>query len=280
MASNAENVSNWWRHHVITKQSLSIPCHIYNISVMSTNFTKLTGVLYYFVMEGYIIHQWSLLLYLNPSMAKVITSIIKCVVISLNYSQMSTVQLSDQPILNTYYGSIGLIKWKHFPCYLLFVRGIHGSPVNSPHRGQWRGALMFSLIWAWINRWVNNRETGDWRRHRAHYDVIVMTIITVTVNDFTLNTTNILAQTNITIHVIQHAYKFGCVHFCYNLSIYNTKQTQQNHVTHCRYRGIVYELYRNVCTDCVLFLTPLFIQNRFLFKDGDVTFILFVNVTL
>ena len=38
---------------------------------------------------------------------------------------------------------------------------------------QWRGALMFSLIWAWLNGWVNNREAGDLRRHRAHYDVTV-----------------------------------------------------------------------------------------------------------
>ena len=38
------------------------------------------------------------------------------------------------------------IKWKHFPRYLPFVRGIHRSPVNSPRKGQWRGALMFSLI--------------------------------------------------------------------------------------------------------------------------------------
>ena len=34
--------------------------------------------------------------------------------------------------------------------------------------------LMFSLICAWINRWVNNREASDLRRHRAHYNVIVM----------------------------------------------------------------------------------------------------------
>ena len=33
---------------------------------------------------------------------------------------------------------------------------------------------MFSLICAWINGWVNNRKAGDLRRHRAHYDVIVM----------------------------------------------------------------------------------------------------------
>ena len=64
-------------------------------------------------------------------------------------------------------------KWKRFPRYWPFVRGIHRSPVNSPHKGQWRGALMFSLIYAWINGWVNNREAGDLRRHRAHYDVIV-----------------------------------------------------------------------------------------------------------
>ena len=51
---------------------------------------------------------------------------------------------------------------------LLFVRGIHRWPVNSPHKGQWRGALMFSLTCAWINDWVNNRGAGDLRRHRAH----------------------------------------------------------------------------------------------------------------
>ena len=67
-----------------------------------------------------------------------------------------------------------VIKWKHFPRYWPFVRGIHRSPVNSPHKGQWRGALMFSLICAWINGWVNNREAGDLRRHRDHYDVIAM----------------------------------------------------------------------------------------------------------
>ena len=69
-----------------------------------------------------------------------------------------------------------VIKWKHFPRYWPFVRGIHRSPVNSPHKGQWRGALMFTLICARINGWVNNREAGDLRRYRAHYDVIVMVI--------------------------------------------------------------------------------------------------------
>ena len=67
-----------------------------------------------------------------------------------------------------------VIKWKHFPRYWPFVRGIHRSPVNSPHKGQWRGVLMFTLICARINDWVNTREAGDLRRNLAHYDVIVM----------------------------------------------------------------------------------------------------------
>ena len=37
-----------------------------------------------------------------------------------------------------------IIKWKHFPRHWPFVRGIHRSPGNSPHKGQWRGALIFS----------------------------------------------------------------------------------------------------------------------------------------
>ena len=67
-----------------------------------------------------------------------------------------------------------VIKWKHFPRYWPFVQGIHRPPVNSLHKGQWRGALMFSLICAWMNGWVNNREAGDLKRHHAHYDVTVM----------------------------------------------------------------------------------------------------------
>ena len=67
-----------------------------------------------------------------------------------------------------------VIKWKYLLRYWPFVRGIHRSLVNSPHKGQWRGALMFSLICVWINGWVN---TGDLRRYRAHCDVIVMDLL-------------------------------------------------------------------------------------------------------
>ena len=66
------------------------------------------------------------------------------------------------------------VKWKLFPFYWPFVRGIHRSPMNSLHKGQWHGALMFSLISSSINGWVNNREAGDLRCHCAPYDLTVM----------------------------------------------------------------------------------------------------------
>ena len=51
-------------------------------------------------------------------------------------------------------------------------------------KGQWRRALMSSLICAWTNGWVNSREAGDLRRHRTHHDVTLMhTIISVAVNN-------------------------------------------------------------------------------------------------
>ena len=65
-----------------------------------------------------------------------------------------------------------ILKWKHFSRYWPFVRGIHRSP--GALNGQWRWVLVFSLICAWINGWVNNREAGDLRRHHANFDVIVM----------------------------------------------------------------------------------------------------------
>ena len=68
--------------------------------------------------------------------------------------------------------------WRHqmetFSALLALCAGNSPVPVNSPHKGQWRRALMFYLIYDWRNSWVNNREAGDLRRHPAHYHVIVM----------------------------------------------------------------------------------------------------------
>ena len=68
--------------------------------------------------------------------------------------------------------------WCHqmepFSALLAICEG--NSPVSGefPHKGQWRGALVFSLICARINDWVNNGDTGDLRRFHTHYDVTVM----------------------------------------------------------------------------------------------------------
>ena len=70
-------------------------------------------------------------------------------------------------------------RWWHYQMETLsallnLCAGINRSPVNSTHKDQWRGAWMFSLIWAWTNGCVNIRDAADLRRHRAHNDVIVM----------------------------------------------------------------------------------------------------------
>ena len=88
-------------------------------------------------------------------------------------------------VISEYWCHDDVIKWKYFPRYWPFVRGIHRSPVNSPHKGQWRGAFMFPLIcalnkrlskqsWGW---WFETLSSPLWRHCNArlnHYDVIVM----------------------------------------------------------------------------------------------------------
>ena len=95
-------------------------------------------------------------------------------IIKLKWSKVCFCQCLGEGPHTTHWKHDNFIKWKHLPRYWPFVRGIHRSPVNSPHKGQWRRALMFSLICAWIEGSVKNREAGDLRCHCAHYDVIVM----------------------------------------------------------------------------------------------------------
>ena len=71
-----------------------------------------------------------------------------------------------------------VIKWKHFPQYWLFARGIHRS-WWIPRTKASHAELLSSMICPRINCWVNNRKAGDLRRHRAHYDTTVMSYISV-----------------------------------------------------------------------------------------------------
>ena len=129
-ASNAENISIWWRHHV-------------NCWLM-------------FWTAGEIG--------------------------SYDYPSAIEVTLKDMDNIDLFQTTTKHNKtwWRHpmeiFSALLAICAGVHRWPVNSPHSGQWRGALMFSLICAWMNGWVSNRKAGDLRRNRARYDVKVMAI--------------------------------------------------------------------------------------------------------
>ena len=103
----------------------------------------------------------------------------------LTYWQLGNIVNGKNGNLLKIFSHDDVIKWKPFPRYWPFVRGIHRSPETSPHEGQWRGALVFCLICAWINAWVNNPKAGDLRRHRAHYDVIVMESVPVDLIKYT-----------------------------------------------------------------------------------------------
>ena len=94
-----------------------------------------------------------------------------------------------------------VIKWKYFPHYWPFVRGILWSPVNSPHKSQWRGTLIFSFICAWIIGWVHTRDAGDLRRHRSHYGVNVMWEINID-TDFVTPANKPLSGAILTIYVV------------------------------------------------------------------------------
>ena len=82
-----------------------------------------------------------------------------------------------------------IIKWKLFPRYCPFVKGIRRSPVDPHHKGQWHGALSF-FICAWTNGWANNRDAGDLRHHGTHYSITVMNMangcMNISLTEFTL----------------------------------------------------------------------------------------------
>ena len=71
--------------------------------------------------------------------------------------------------------------WRHqmetYSASLAICSGKSPLPGEFPAQRPVTQSFDFSLVCVRINGWVNNRETGDLRRHRAHYDVIVMMFI-------------------------------------------------------------------------------------------------------
>ena len=144
-ASNAENVSIWWRHHA--------KFHL----------------------------KWQIRVFYKPNPVQTMQTFDTSRALSLRPSWCSqSAKLIGNWLVSWYYVIPHGINswWRHqmetFAALLALGAGNSPVTVNSPHKGQWREALMLSLICAWINSWVNNRESSDLRRHRAHYDVIVM----------------------------------------------------------------------------------------------------------
>ena len=54
-----------------------------------------------------------------------------------------------------------VIQWKHFPRYWPFVRGMHRSPMDSRHKAQWRGALVFSFDLR-LNKRLSKQSKRRW----------------------------------------------------------------------------------------------------------------------
>ena len=150
--SNKQSNSHWFRRHGVRKTSLQLITkgHLFCTVVTDNN--------------GFRRHPIAFC-----SLSEQDTFGLENVVISWTHDEFKS-QLRRSPVYMASHDDG--VKWKHFPRYWPFVRGIHRSPVNSPHKGQWRGALRFSLICTRINGRVNNLEAGDLRCHSAHYDVM------------------------------------------------------------------------------------------------------------
>ena len=119
-----------------------------------------------------------------------------------------------------------------FSALLALCAWIHRPPVNSPHKGQWRGALVFFFISAWIKGWVNNlnnREAGDLRRH---YDIIVMNSDKSDVNIWVILVVNIFSLLCVYVSLQWRHNERDCVwnHRRLNclLNCYFRRRSQQN----------------------------------------------------
>ena len=65
-----------------------------------------------------------------------------------------------------------ILPWHWSPlCYWPFVRGIHWSSMDSPHKRLAAQALIFSLMLAWTNCWTNMPVPGYLTRYDTHVKV-------------------------------------------------------------------------------------------------------------
>ena len=92
--------------------------------------------------------------------------LVNCHAMEVNPARLSSViilglKTAQDRRMHMYMYHDDVIKWKHFPCYWLFMRGIHRSPVYSPHKGQWRRSfdVFFHLH---LNKRLSKQSRGWW----------------------------------------------------------------------------------------------------------------------
>ena len=147
MASNAENVSIWWRHHGVTiRWSLQMGT-LFNVVFFSNDLTIVISIrseISFALIRFLLIRSCPLFKRVWYSSCTGFQYFVAIILLKFGWKQITIptgliIGCVDQGDDN---------KWKHFPRYGPFVRGIQRSSVYSPHKGQQRGALMFSLICA------------------------------------------------------------------------------------------------------------------------------------
>ena len=132
----------------------------------------------------------------------------------------------DENILQnvSHFVRASLSWWRHqmetFSALLALCAGNWPVPVNSPHKGQWRGALMFSLICARIKDWVNNREAGDLRRHHGHYDVNVMWWLSCSLNAWHVAISAVCLNDTISMIILVQSYGILFIYYYNNAYVH------------------------------------------------------------
>ena len=163
-------MSIWWRHHGASSMGTSIALVSIRPSIRPWGFRKLYGELAIYTTMA---RQWGL------CVCGILCEFEVCPMFCLNHwcvARLLGCVISRPLSWQNSAKTLSMMTSSNGNIFRVtrLCAGIHRSPVNSPHKGEWRGTLMFSLICVWKNGWVNNRKAGDLRHYRAHYDVTVM----------------------------------------------------------------------------------------------------------
>ena len=179
MASNAENVSIWWRHHAIylTQENThsSIQLYIEKIIVSNAPTNLVSGSIDLRPIIGHV--------NINHFYSNVLSHEITWIRFSWRFhfstlrSRQNNRHFADAIFkfisLNVNFWILTTISLKYVPWGLIDNFKILVQIMAWRRAG---GALIFSLICTWTNGWVNYRDASDLIRHNAHYGVTVITM--------------------------------------------------------------------------------------------------------